>query len=103
MIKLILARDQVIAHILNNEGTDPENSEFVFHFRTYQALSRCRDSMYENIPAAFHNPPTLVNILNQQYGLNIPPPIPMAEAWLVLKTAVLETDYRQDQRFFLIY
>ena len=55
------------------------------------------------VPQAFHGPPTLIDIYNRQYNLNIPPPIPMAEAWLIFKSAVLATDYKQDIAFICIY
>ena len=50
------------------------------------------------VPNAFHYSPTLV----AQFGINIPLLIPMAHAWIIMKTQVMATDYRKDVAFFVI-
>ena len=94
----LLVRNQVIAHFLANGGTDSENSGFILHFQTYQSLLQCRDNLRVTVPNAFHYSPTMV----ANFGINIPLPIPMAHAWIVMKTQVMSTDYRKDIAFFVI-
>ena len=91
-----------MAHILANGGEDPQNSRFIFHFKSYVSLMHCRDSMRITVPEAFHPSPTVVNNYNQMFGLHVAQPIPMAEAWIILKTAILSSDYCQDFAFFVI-
>jgi len=97
---LIKVQNQVVAHILANGGSDTQNSGYIFHFRTFQALMACRDAMRAPIPAAFHNSPGTIQAINLQYGHNIPVSVPMGEAWIILKTLILETDYREDVAFW---
>jgi len=54
----------------------------------------CRDALLMEVPAAFHIPPGVAN----EYHL--PVPVPMAFAWIIVKTAVLATDYKRDASFF---
>lgn len=102
---MFIVQQQVINHILGNGGSDPQNSGFIFHFQSYQQMITCRDSMRITVPAAFHNSPNLVLQINAMLPPNVPPlpaPVPMAEAWIVLKTAILSTDYKCDIAFFVI-
>ena len=94
----LIVRDQAITHFLANGATDSEGSGFLFHFQTYQSLLQCRDSLRVTVPNAFHYSPTLV----AQFGINTPLPIPMAHAWIIMKTQVMATDYRKDIAFFVI-
>ena len=55
----------------------------------------CREPMRETVPGAFHNPVRLTIALGHL------PPVPMAEAWMIMKTAVLATDYHEDGSFFV--
>jgi len=91
-----IVRDQAITHFLANGATDSEVSGFLFHFQTYQSLLQCRDSLRVTVPNAFHYSPTLV----AQFSINTPLPIPMAHAWIIMKTQVMATDYRKDIAFF---
>jgi hypothetical protein len=74
-----------VEFILNHGGSDPQASGFIFHFQTYQAMIGFRDELQEGVGAAFHAP-----------GEES-----MAEAWIVVKTAVLSSDYKEDNRFFI--
>ena len=94
----LIVRDQTITHFLANGGKNCEGSGFLFHFQTYQSLLKCRDSLRVTVPNAFHYSPTLV----AQFDINIPLPIPMAHAWIIMKTQVMATDYRKDIAFFVI-
>ena len=63
----------------------------------------CRDSMLLAIPNAFHVSESALRVMNANYGINIPLiqlPIPMAQAWIIIKTAVLNSDYKEDVGFF---
>ncbi len=99
---MIIVRNQVINHILANGGSNPEGSDFIFHFQSYGGLIGCRDSLRISIPGAFHASPTVIKTFNATHGLNVPPPVPMATAWVVIKTTILSTDYRQDSNFFYV-
>ena len=96
-------QQQVVNHILANGGSDPESSGFIFHFQTMQSMLTCRNSMRTAVPAIFHIHPILANRLNLQYGTHIPIPIPMAEAWIVIKTAVMLSEYKEDDSFFIVH
>ena len=95
-----IIKQQVLQFLLGH-STDEMNSEFIFHFQSFQSLLGCREAMRTVIPAAFTYPPGLVATFNNQYGINIPAPVPMAQAWIIIKTAVLATDYREDVVFFV--
>jgi hypothetical protein len=86
----------VVTHILANGGTDSMNSGFIFHFQTFQDLLGCRNSMRLIVPDAFHHSPASLIA----FGIDVPP-VPMAEAWVIVKTAVLATDYREDSAFWV--
>ena len=87
--------------MLAHGGTDPQHSGFVFHFQAYQDMLTCRDEMSLAIPAAFQQGTDSVAALNIAHNLQILAPVPMAEAWVIFKTAVLATDYKADSRFFV--
>ncbi len=61
--------------------------------------------MRQVIPDAFHRAAVDVNEINLVLGENQLPllsiPIQMAEAYVIIKTAVIATDYRADVAFFL--
>ena len=63
-------------------------------------MIECRDTMRALIPGAFHHSDATIRAINQQFELNMPVPIPMAQAWIVVKTAVLNSDYKHDEGFF---
>ena len=73
-------------HIIAHGGSDSMDSGFMFHFQTYQNLMLCRESMRGTVPGAFHH--SAVAMI--EFGHL--PPVPMAEAWVIMKTAVLATD-----------
>jgi len=87
-------REDVINHIITNHGTDREESGFIFHFKQFNQLIACRDTMEALIPVAFHYPPAIA------LRLGLPVPVEMAEAWIIIKTAVMSTDYNNDKKFF---
>ena len=64
-------------------------------------MLECRDSMHEAIPEAFQAPAGIIANFNERYGYNIPVEIEMARAWIIVKTAVLHSDYRFDRNFFV--
>jgi hypothetical protein len=43
----------------------------------------------------------MIQAINLQHGLNIPVSESMGEAWIILKTLALETDYRSDIAFWV--
>jgi hypothetical protein len=86
--------------ILANGGSDPRDSNFIFHFQTYTSLIGCRDAMRVPHPEAFSLSSRVVNAMIVQYGLALEQPTAMATAWVIMKTAVMETDYRADEIFF---
>jgi hypothetical protein len=45
------------------------------------------------VPAAFHFSFEVTN------RFKAPPEVPMASVWIIIKTAVLSTDYREDKHF----
>ena len=47
-------QNAVIEFILNKGGTDKYASGFIFHFRTYDSIMVCRESMLDAVPGAFH-------------------------------------------------
>lgn len=75
---------------MQNGGSDPNGSGFIFHFREFGDVMDCRDSMSIAVPAAFH---FSIEVTNR---FNAPPEVPMASVWIIIKTAVLSTDYRED-------
>ncbi len=95
-------RAEVHAFLLAHDGTDPIASGFIYHFPTFGALMTCRGMMKVAIPAAFQLPPGYVADLNAQHpGLNLPMPVPIGDAWIVFKTAVMTSDYSLDPNFFV--
>jgi hypothetical protein len=42
-----------------------------------------------------------VNAMHVQYGLALEQPTAMATAWVIMKPAVMETDYHADEMFFV--
>jgi hypothetical protein len=90
-------------HPLIHEGTDKMNSDFVFHYPIFQALLGCRDYLHLAMPDAFHSSAAqLIEFIQaHQLKVHIPLPVPMAEAWIIVKAAVLAPDYRQDTMFCL--
>jgi hypothetical protein len=94
----LIVQGNMVAHILANRGTDSMNSGFIFHFETHQNLLACRDSMCLTVPDAFH----LSAALLIEFGnINVPPPVPEAEEWVIMKTEDLATDYREDIAFWV--
>ena len=63
-------------------------------------MIECRDTMRAVIPNAFHHSDATIKERNENFGLNIPVPIPMSQAWIVVKMAVLNSDYKHDVGFF---
>ena len=51
------------------------------------------------VPSTFHLPGSLV----ARYGLNVLPAaiLPMAKVWVIMKTAVMSTDYEEDPNFLI--
>lgn len=94
---MYVVQRQVINHIMQNGGSDPNGSGFIFHFREFGDVMDCRDSMSIAVPAAFH---FSIEVTNR---FNAPPEVPVASVWIIIKTAVLSTDYREDQRFLPVW
>jgi hypothetical protein len=90
---MCVVQTQVVNHIMQNGGSDPKGSGFIFHFREFGDVIDCRDSMRIAVPAAFHFSFETTNMFNA------PPEVPMASVWIIIKTAVLSTDYREDKHF----
>ena len=62
----------------------------------------CREALKTELPVAFNMMHAASAIkINAQNSINLPIPIPMAEAWIIMKTAVISTDFRLDANFFL--
>lgn len=103
---LFIVQQQVINYILNHGGTDTQASDFIFHFQTFQDLLAARDSMRMDIQKAFNKSVETVNEINailQHHHLPpLPAPVPMADAYIIMKTAVIATDYRADTGFFRV-
>lgn len=95
-----IIKQQVVKFLLCH-STDDMNSEFIFHFQSFQSLLGCREAMRIAVPDAFTYPLGLVVSLNTQYGINAPIPVPMAQAWIIIKIAFMATDYREDDVFFI--
>jgi hypothetical protein len=98
-------RQQVVDFLLAHGATDTQHSGFIFHFQTYQTLIFARDAMRQAIPNAFHRSVADVEEINLLLAQNqrplLPFPTPIAEAFIIMKTAVLATDYLVDIAFFL--
>lgn len=75
-------RNEIVAFILANGGTDEEDSQFLFHFQAYRDIMRMREGLRVNVADAFHAP-----------GEDA-----VVQAWIVVvKTA----DYSEDRAFFV--
>jgi hypothetical protein len=62
----------------------------------------CREALKAELPVAFNMMSAASAIeLNAQNNMNLPIPIPMAEAWIVVKTAVISTNFMLDANFFI--
>lgn len=88
-----VVQNQVINHIMQNGGSDPEGSGFIFHFREFRDVMHCRNSMKTAIPGAFHFSFEVTN------RLNLSPEVPMATVWIIFKTAGMSTDCSEDKHF----
>lgn len=53
------------------------------------------------IPLAFNLSFNVVARLNAEYGITMPVPIPVGEAWIITKTDALTLDYFLEEKFFL--
>jgi hypothetical protein len=62
----------------------------------------CRDSLKIAVPGAFHMSSAVIKLINAMQGLDLPPPVPIATAWIIMKTVILSTDYREDAKFFFL-
>ena len=96
----VQTKQAVIQFLRTNGATDRNHSDFIFHFQSFDDLIRCQEAMRVAIPIAFHDPLGVVDRINTRYNLQIPVPVPMARVWVVIKTAVLSTDYNELRSFF---
>jgi len=85
--------------IINNGGTDPLGSGFMFHFETIDKVYTCREHLQTQFEGAFHlSAASRQIILN--HGINIPPAIPIGNAWVVTKVLIRTTEHTFDRKFF---
>ncbi|PKC14207.1 hypothetical protein RhiirA5_409677 [Rhizophagus irregularis] len=92
------AMDQFATYNLNNAQRRDEQSRCIFHFRNIQELHAVRDGIRNGnlIPNGFHVPQGLQGSIVA--GTNNP--VPIGQAYLVIKLGARKSEFSEDKNFF---